>query len=579
MKKPVIICVDDEKIILDSLEQQILNRLGNEYDCELAEGGEEGLEIIEDLLREGRSIAVIISDQLMPGMKGDEFLIRAHSILPETQKILLTGQASFESVKNAINKARLYRYINKPWEENDLMLTVEEAGRSFMNQIQLIEYNRMLRTLNKATQEISGEIDYNRLVTRLMQNVIDTIHAEQGFLVFLRDELLVVEAFAAKSNKDLQALQSSAQTDFDSFNETITKRIYATLENSQTAPFSFVAPISKKGYTLGYLFLENRYSKTSFSSHQKEIIQMLASQAAISIENSHLISNIEERTKELEIEKIKVDKSILIIEEKNNDIMDSIRYAKRIQEAIMPEKEYLQYFFNDSFVWYKPKDIVSGDFYWFVEKYHKFFIAAVDCTGHGVPGAFMSVIGSNLLNQIVNEFSVLEPETVLEHLNFRVKSALKQDQENSENNDGMDIAFVSIDIESNLLQFSGANRPLWIIRNGEVLDYKPSKVPIGGAQYSDKAVNFIGYSIVLEDNDCIYIFTDGIPDQFGGVAMNGLPAKKFSTRRLQEMLLEIHTFPMEKQVEIIQKEVEKWKGDEEQTDDNLIIGIRFKVSK
>ncbi len=157
MKKPVIICVDDEKIILDSLEQQILNRLGNEYDCELAEGGEEGLEIIEDLLREGRSIAVIISDQLMPGMKGDEFLIRAHSILPETQKILLTGQASFESVKNAINKARLYRYINKPWEENDLMLTVEEAGRSFMNQIQLIEYNRMLRTLNKATQEISGE--------------------------------------------------------------------------------------------------------------------------------------------------------------------------------------------------------------------------------------------------------------------------------------------------------------------------------------------------------------------------------------------------------------------------------------
>lgn len=563
MKKPVIICVDDEKIILDSLEEQLLSRLGSEFDVELAEGGEEGLEIIQDLIAEKTHIAVIISDQLMPGIKGDEFLIAAHKITPDTQKILLTGQASIESVKNAINNARLYRYVNKPWEENDLMLTVEEAARSFMNGLQVQEYNRLLKGLNKASQEISGEVEYKRLITKLINNVVDTIGVEQGYLFFDNAGKLNIEILAAFNKNEQKTLLEKLETAPAELNKTVTQRLVASIEGDDL-PYAFTAPITKKGRTMGYLYLENQYSKRPFTHYQKEIIQMLASQAAISIDNANLYSRIEERSRELQTQKE-------IIEEKNKDITDSIRYAKRIQEAIMPEKEMLQHYFQDSFILYRPKDIVSGDFYWFMEKYHKFLIAAVDCTGHGVPGAFMSVIGSNLLNQIVNEYGILEPEAVLDHLHFRVKVVLKQDTEAAETNDGMDVAFCAIDPENHIVQFAGANRPLIIVRNGAIIDHKPDKHPIGGNQMED--ISFTGNTIPLEHGDCLYIFTDGIPDQFGGENN-----KKFTSRKLYQIFQDHADKPMQEIGQILRENLILWQGREEQTDDNLIIGIRYLIS-
>lgn len=559
MKKPIILCVDDEKIILDSLEEQILSRLGSEFDCELAEGGEEALEIIQDILTDKGDVAVVISDQLMPSMTGDEFLIKAHALLPNTPKILLTGQAGLEAVKNAINKARLYRYVNKPWEENDLMLTIEEAARSYQRYLQMQEYNRLLRNLNKATQEISGEIDYQLLVNKLMTNVVLTIGAEAGYLFTAQSNQLKLEAAYALSYKELETITNELKNNYTQYNQAVSQKLIRLIEED-SQEHCFVAPISKKGKNLGYILLENKNTKTAFNSYQKEVIQMLASQAAISLDNAALYNRIEERNKQLEETK-------KIIEEKNKDILDSIRYARRIQEAIMPEKELLNYYFPEAFIFYQPKDIVSGDFYWFLEKYHKFFIAAVDCTGHGVPGAFMSVIGSNLLNQILNEYSILEPETILDHLNFRVQTALKQDQ-NAETKDGMDIAFCSIDQENDILQFAGANRPLWLVRKGELIKYEADKIPIGGGQFGEHS--YKGNSIPLKNGDIIYIFTDGYTDQFGG-GQN----KKFTSKRFADLILEICDLPLQNQLEIIQKTFLEWKGKEEQTDDVLVIGIKY----
>jgi len=562
MKKPIILCVDDEKIILDSLEEQIINRLGKEFSCELAEGGDEALEIINDILADKKDIAVVISDQLMPGMHGDEFLIKAHALLPNTPKILLTGQAGLDAVKNAINNARLYRYVNKPWEENDLMLTIEEAARSYQRYLQMQEYNRLLRNLNKATQEISGEMDYHLLVNKLMTNVVLTIGAEVGYLFTAQNNKIRVEASYALSQKELEFVTNELKNNYEQFNQNTVKKLVSLIEEDNLE-HCFVAPISKKGKNLGYILLENKNNKTAFNAYQKEVIQMLASQAAISLDNSNLYNRIEERNKQLEETK-------KIIEEKNKDILDSIRYARRIQEAIMPEKELLNYYFPDSFIFYHPKDIVSGDFYWFLEKYHKFFIAAVDCTGHGVPGAFMSVIGSNLLNQILNEYSILEPEAILDHLNFKIQTALKQDQ-NAETKDGMDIAFCSIDQENDLLQFAGANRPLWLVRDKEIIKYEADKIPIGGGQFGVQS--YKGHSIPLKNNDVIYIFTDGIVDQFGGDNN-----KKFTSKRFSELISEIHHLPLSEQLNIIQKTFSQWKGTQEQTDDVLVIGIRYHSS-
>lgn len=562
MKKPIILCVDDEKIILDSLEEQILARLGNEFACELAEGGEEALEIIQDILSEKGEVAVLISDQLMPGMKGDEFLIKAHALVPNTPKILLTGQAGIDAVKNAINNARLYRYVNKPWEENDLMLTIEEAARSYQRYLQMQEYNRLLRNLNKATQEISGEIDYQLLVNKLMTNVVLTIGSEIGYLFTTQNNKLKLEAFYALSQKEFENISYEFKNNYLTLNQLLSQKLIKLIEED-SQDNCFVAPISKKGKNLGYILLENKNTKTAFSAYQKEIIQMLASQAAISLDNSNLYMRIEERNKQLE-------ESKKIIEEKNKDILDSIRYARRIQEAIMPEREMLNVYFPEAFIFYQPKDIVSGDFYWFLEKYHKFFIAAVDCTGHGVPGAFMSVIGSNILNQILNEYSIIEPEAVLDHLNFRVQSALKQDQ-NAETKDGMDIAFCSIDQENDLLQYAGANRPLWLIRNGELIKYEPDKIPIGGGQFGEHS--YKGHTIMLNEGDLIYIFTDGFCDQFGGEH-----DKKFTTKRFADFLLEIAHHPMNIQYDLIKKSFLDWKGNNEQTDDVLVIGIKYQSS-
>ncbi|MCS7073605.1 MAG: response regulator, partial [Bacteroidia bacterium] len=388
MKKPVILCVDDEKAILDSLQEQILSRLGNDFDCEIAESGFEALDIIKEFSENGIELAVVISDQLMPGMKGDDFLIRVHSTHPETVKILLTGQASLEAVRRAINQAKLYRYVNKPWEENDLMLTVEEGARSYLQYLQLLEHNRLLRSLNKATQDLSSEIDFRRLVNKLMQNVIDNTNAEKGYLLVEKDGSLSLEAVASSSANETKQLTLRLQKEQEQFNAELIEKVTSAIENDQFPNYRFVTPISKKGKNLGYLYLENSQSRATFNYNQREVLQMLASQAAISIENANLYARLEERTRELQEEKEKVERIMKILEEKNQDITDSIRYAKRIQETIMPDKALLQQMIPESFILYKSKEIVSGDFYWFTEKAGKVLLAAVDCTGHGVPGAF-----------------------------------------------------------------------------------------------------------------------------------------------------------------------------------------------
>jgi len=575
MAKPIILCVDDEKIILDSLQEQILSRLGKDFDCELAEGGAEGLEVIQEFDEEGRDLAVVISDQLMPAMKGDEFLIKVHSSHPETMKILLTGQASLDAVRNAINHARLYRYVVKPWEEQDLMLTIEEAARSYMQYLQLIEHNRLLRALNKATQEISGEIDLKRLVSKFMNNVIDSTNAEKGFLIVEKEGQLTVEAVASVITEEAKNLNLRLASDTNELTNQVLLNVAIALESDIFPDYRIVTPIAKKGRTVGYLYIENAHSRDTFSYNQREILQMLASQAAISIENANLYLRLEERTKELQTEKEKVEQIKHIVEEKNKDITDSIRYAQRIQQSILPEKPILQSYFPDSFILYKPKDIVSGDFYWFTEKGDKFLIAAVDCTGHGVPGAFMTVIANNLLEQIVHDFALTEPEVILDYLNTRVRHALKQDNELTETNDGMDLALCSIDMKTKEVHYSGARRPLLMVSNNELKEFAASKNSIGGKKM-DSEDHFTGTIIPYIADDVLYIYTDGITDQFGGENQNEL--KRYSARRFREFLMKIHSAPMAEQSEIIEVEFNHWIGTQEQIDDILVIGIRLNLN-
>jgi serine phosphatase RsbU (regulator of sigma subunit) len=257
-----------------------------------------------------------------------------------------------------------------------------------------------------------------------------------------------------------------------------------------------------------------------------------------------------------------------IIREKNKDITDSINYAQKIQQAILPDQNEFTKHFPDSFVLFKPKDIVSGDFYWLAQKNDYVFYAAIDCTGHGVPGGFMSMLGSSLLNEIINDKNVFEPGDILDLLRIKIIQALKQKGESGENKDGMDMCLCRINKDRNELVYAAANNPLWIVRNNELLEFASNKQPVGISVGNFS--QFEQSTVPLKSNDCIYIFTDGYADQFGGPK-----GKKFKYKPLKELLIANNKSPMHSQKEILDSTIMNWKGEMEQVDDILLIGIRI----
>ncbi len=264
-----------------------------------------------------------------------------------------------------------------------------------------------------------------------------------------------------------------------------------------------------------------------------------------------------------------LQEAYLEIEEQKMHIEDSIHYAKRIQNAILPPDDFVHILLPDAFVLYKPKDIVSGDFYWMIHREGKALVAAVDCTGHGVPGALMSIVGNNQLNYAVNVQGKIRPDEILNALNEGVTKTLRQTRLSSTVKDGLDISLVSIDFKNMRVQYAGAYNPLFFIREGELTEFPADKFPIGGYM-GEKLRNFKMHEFDVKKGDVIYIFSDGYVDQFGGA-----DDSKYMIKRFRKLLLSIWEEPMEEQKEILNKVHLDWKGDGLQIDDILVIGIRF----
>jgi serine phosphatase RsbU (regulator of sigma subunit) len=258
-----------------------------------------------------------------------------------------------------------------------------------------------------------------------------------------------------------------------------------------------------------------------------------------------------------------------IVEEKNKDITDSIRYAKRLQTAILKPEETLTNYFDDGFILFRPKDIVSGDFYWFEKFGNLSLVAAADCTGHGVPGAFMSIIGCNLLSQAVNEYAITQPAAILNSINKGLTKVLQQKGDQLSVTDGMDIALCVFNPEKMVVEYSGAYNPMWLIREEKLIDVSADKFPVGA--FVDKEVRqFSSHEIKVQKGDMIYLFSDGYADQFGGPQ-----GKKFKYKQLQNVLLTNYTKSCREQRAALNRELESWMGSLEQIDDVLVIGIRI----
>jgi serine phosphatase RsbU (regulator of sigma subunit) len=274
---------------------------------------------------------------------------------------------------------------------------------------------------------------------------------------------------------------------------------------------------------------------------------------------------LEEKVKE---RTIRIEKQKEEIEEQKKHIMDSIYYARRIQNAILPSFNLIDRHLKDYFILYLPKDIVSGDFYWMHEADGQFMMAAVDCTGHGVPGAFMSIVGFNQLNHAVNVRKARKASVILDVLNDGVISTLNENKGDSSIKDGMDMTLCILDLEARKAEFAGANNPLLLVRNKQAIKYKADRFPIGAFD-GNKPQRFRNNEFDLEEGDCIYLSSDGYADQFGGP-----DNKKFMSRRFEELLLEINPLPMREQKEMLVKRLKSWMGNNDQVDDILVIGIK-----
>ena len=287
------------------------------------------------------------------------------------------------------------------------------------------------------------------------------------------------------------------------------------------------------------------------------------------IDKQKIVEAINKKNEAIEAQKIMIDKAYHELSEKNKDITDSIKYAQKIQQAVLPSQKFisdeLKKTHTEHFILFKPKDIVSGDFYWFHKTDKTLFYVTADSTGHGVPGGFMSMLGINLLNEIVIERGVINPGDILNRLREEIVRSLKTDDGYSK--DGMDAVVCKIDFEANMLEYATANNPVYLIRNKELIILPAQKMPVG---YSDHMEPFETKTLQINNSDSIYTITDGFADQFGGPK-----GKKYKYKQLKELLVSISNEPMQRQLSVLNQSFENWKGDLEQVDDVCIIGLKL----
>jgi len=297
------------------------------------------------------------------------------------------------------------------------------------------------------------------------------------------------------------------------------------------------------GITVIFIFMSNRKIKKAHKiiSKQKEIVEQA---------------------------KHKVETQKELIEEKNKEILDSIHYAKRIQRAVITSDQYISKHLTDFFVLYKPKDIVSGDFYWALEFDTQFYLATADCTGHGVPGAFMSLLNISIFNEVIIEKQITAPHLVLNEARKDIIKALNPEGQVEEGKDGMDCILTCFDFKNNILQYSAANNSFYIVRENKLIVCPADKMPVGKSPRDHES--FTLRSVELQKGDIVYTLTDGYPDQFGGPK-----GKKFKYKQLEEILLDVNQLSLEEQKNILSERFESWRGNLEQVDDVLLIGIRI----
>lgn len=462
--------------------------------------------------------------------------------------------------------------------------------RSFFSSFIFISKKKVIRQENLNRQRADQLREANEKLIENHKSIIlqneelasqtDELESKKELLIAVNKELETMSIIVSETNNLIYIFNENGELDW--FNEAFYKKIGYNISEYKKLFGKSIIELSQNENIFEYYnhCIESRQSVSYNSSSKSKKGEKFWFQTTLTpiYENDKLkmiiaidsdITDLKNAEQELDKQhKITISQRDEILYQKK-ELTDSIVYAKRIQEAILPKASQIKKFLNDSFVIYLPKDIVSGDFLWHYRKDDDHFLITVDCTGHGVPGAFMSIIGTYLLNNIIIQNKVDDPAEILKNLNRKLKIALKSDNPELQTNDGMDIAIAKFNLGKEKLVFAGAVRPLFIFNGNEFKEVKGDKNPIT-SYITDQTRNvYTNQELPFVKGDVFYMFSDGIIDQFGGEH-----EKKFLTKRLKQLLIDINMLSMQEQRKIIYKTFHSWKGSYEQVDDVLIIGVR-----
>ncbi len=501
-------------------------------------------------------------DRLMGVITVQSFKKNAYD---EYQVDMVRSIASFASI--AIDNASLYRTME---------VRVEHRTKEVRRQKEELEVNYSnTKILSDIGLLISSTLDFGGIFASVHESLMKMMDAEIfGVRMFDKARNCVVYKFEIESGQREPEIEIS-MTDKTNYTVWCVRNQKKIIINDNEKDYKnyvekIIIPYGKRpnsllfypmivdGRVIGAITVQS-LKRDAYQNYHLDLLKTMASYIGTALDNAELYATLEHKVRERTEE----------VRQKNKDITASINYARRIQNGMLPSLNFMRQLLPETFVLYKPRDIVSGDFFWMDRNKEKILLAVVDCTGHGVPGAMMSVIGRNLLDQAVNEKGITIPSQILNFLQVGLMVAFGQlEGDKADVFDGMDVGICTLDLKSKKLQFAGANNPMYLIRNGTLEMIKADKMGIS-AQYQAHG-GFNGVELDILPGDAIYLFSDGFADQFGGERN-----KKFTYGRFAELLLEIHQKSGPEQLEILEKTIEDWRGERGQTDDICLVGTKL----
>lgn len=473
-------------------------------------------------------------------------------------------------IANAIESAHLYETMEEQ---------IKQRTQEVLRQKEKLEANYAnTKLLSEIGQQMASSLSFEEIFITLHENVNKVMNAEMFGVRIYHPESNMIEYKYEMEGGKREPVVFVPMNDDDNYSVWCIKNKKEIFINDNKKEYKkyvkeikvpmgqmpnslLFYPMIVKDKVIGVITVQCM-EKNAYNDYHLDVLKTLASYAGSALHNAALYETLE----------VKVKDRTLALEEKNKSIMDSINYAKRIQDVILPEKKVIDKYLEDNFIFYKPKDIISGDFYLIDEiitsngeKLHSIIVG--DCTGHGVPGGMLSMLCSSIIRQTFKMKEINSPADSLRFVSNQLQSLFKGNSKNSTLMDGMDATYCVINKEKKILHFAGANNSLLIVRNNKVIEIKGDKQSVS---YTEKFIPFNLHEIKIKENDILYLFTDGFPDQFGGKN-----DKKYKKNQFKDFLLSIHQKPMEKQYELVNAEFIAWKGNNEQTDDICILGVKL----